>query len=304
MYALTLALAMSNKFNVFTFNVLHPRDVFYLDAENPMSRFEERKVQIMRAYKGDFKSITRLQVYSGIDDPGQCEEGKLNLFSAYWQNQLLEDLTEGSVLVVDNLLTLAEEASNHQNKFKELIDFCRKLGEKKISTILIHHLGKSGQAIGTKAVEAICQNVIEIKDCSEPQKKPGANMIVTFSKCKTYPALKGQPFKAHLPYDKDNPLYGRPWEYDPAEAKSQAEVEVKTTHRIPELSDLENQIIEILIKSPKPIKRAAIAKTIGCKNDKLKSPLKKLVESEHIKMHGFRQSAKYSAQDSFNCHFE
>ncbi|WP_321403490.1 AAA family ATPase [Maridesulfovibrio sp.] len=296
LFTQTLALAMSYEFNVFNFEVQSARDVCYLDAENSRGRIEERSQQILSAYGVTQNTKPKIHIYSGVDNQSENgEEGQLSLFSEYWQNRLLEELPEGAVLVVDNLLTLAEEASNHQKKFKELIDFCRKLSDKEVSVILVHHLGKSGQAIGTKATEALCQNIIEIKDYGKNQQGPGANMTVTFEKCKTYPALKGQSFHAHLPYDSKNPLNGKQWIYVPAEAESPTEVE--TTDTMPELSDLETRIIEILKQSPVHLKRAAIAYKIGCKSDQLKKPLKKLLESKFITKHGeSKQGTKYSAE--------
>ncbi|MBI9109978.1 AAA family ATPase [Maridesulfovibrio ferrireducens] len=297
LYALTLGLAMSYKFNLFEFEVNCARNVYYLDAENPVSRISERKQQILSAYGFKDDASKCFQFYSGIDTHKQSNESPLNLFDPTWQEYLCALLPENSVLVVDNLLTLAKEASNHQSKFEELIKYFRTLGNKKISVILVHHFGKNGLPFGTTATEALCQNIIEIKKCTVGQHGPGANMTVTFAKCKTYPDLTGSSFQAYLPYNKNAPLESQAWVYNAVDGSAQEAPFAMNIN--PELNDLENKIIMELEQSGAPLKRSKIAKRIGCKSDKIKTNLTKLLDLSLIKKHGDSdQATKYSAMST------
>ncbi|WP_163296286.1 AAA family ATPase [Desulfovibrio sp. JC022] len=295
LYALSLAVAINNGISMFDFNVNKQRAIYYMDAENSAQRLEERMLQILNAYNVKTPN-DEFHTFSGVDDQNNHEHGDMDLLNKEWQSTLLSILPHGCVLIVDNLLTLAKRASTHQNSFEELVQFFRELGRRDISTILIHHNGKSGKELGTSAAKSLCHNVITMHKRNQKSLSPGTNMEVTFAKCKSYPELTDQSFYAHLPYDTNNPLNGKPWVYNSAENGPQAEAKNDASKMPPGLSELEQSIIMVLKQSDVPLKRAAIAKEIDCKSDKLKNPLKRLAESKLIEEHGETpQGRKYSA---------
>ncbi len=136
--------------------------VLILDAETPRNRIHERFTVFQKAFPNmntENIIIRALDSIDGllIDTP----EGQDNI------RKVLKD-SKPCIVIFDNFSTLTSKGGNSANHAQNYIKFARKLGEKGIASILVHHTGKEtdksgGNVLGSCQFINLFQCIISIK---------------------------------------------------------------------------------------------------------------------------------------------
>jgi len=88
------------------------------------------------------------------------------------------------LVILDNLscLNRTNRSENEAESWAPVQEFCLRLRQKGIATIVVHHQGKNGQQRGTSKKEDICDLVIGLKQPSDYSPKEGCRFELHFEK--------------------------------------------------------------------------------------------------------------------------
>lgn len=213
LFARTLAVGMATGTDAFGMEASGSRDVYILNAEQDASKSEvhtQRAMSALGVKQIPGKLFDRPEL-SMSDREGL---GRVDIFDAKWQDEIVEDIAAGGVLIVDNLLATSDKGLAHHSAAQSIKNFSRKLQKKQAALIVVHHTGKDGSAMGSKALESLAQNFILMHRADTREGfEGGVNALVTFQKIKSYPPYTQKKFRAHLELSY-TPEDGTPWLFE------------------------------------------------------------------------------------------
>ncbi len=153
----------------------------YLDGEMPLKMLQERAEE-MDIGGPETKAPAKLISREFALELGLPAENLLNLA---WREQLTEILVSGGykVFIVDNLSSLTPGLDeNPKEKFDPINQWFLDLRFRGISTIPLHHAGKSGTQRGNSGREDNIDNSIVLKRPGDYEVTDGCRFICTFEK--------------------------------------------------------------------------------------------------------------------------
>lgn len=180
----------------FVWRVAKPRKVIYIDGEMHAAQLQQRVNQIFSIYHrtpepGYLRLITR--------DLQKNARPKIN--TAEGRRQIESHLQPGCVNVLDNLSALAPSGDEAEtDEWAEIEDWLINLSWQGVSTIFVHHAGKSGQQRGTSKREDLLDFVLELRRPSNHSVEEGLRVEAHLTKVRgQIPDAKwGAPFEIVL----------------------------------------------------------------------------------------------------------
>lgn len=182
--------------DAFVWRVARARRVVYIDGEMHAAQLQQRVDQIYKIYgrrpeAGYLRLITR--------DLQKNARPKIN--TAEGRRQIESHLQPGCVLILDNLSALAPSGDEAEtDEWAEIEDWLINLSWMGVSTIFIHHAGKSGQQRGTSKREDLLDFVLELRRPSNHSVEEGLRVEAHLTKVRgQIPDAKwGAPFEIVL----------------------------------------------------------------------------------------------------------
>ena len=163
---LSVGICLSNGIDIFPYwpNPSGPRKVLYILGEMNRDEIEDRVADIQRAYNID--SDNGYFEAHRINDKDISEPSGQARVEKYIRN--LDKRGEGktSVLIIDNLNTLAENAS-FKAGWDKLFAWIEKIKKSGITVILIHHTNKQGKYLGTSNIKNKADFMIHASETNE-----------------------------------------------------------------------------------------------------------------------------------------
>jgi len=192
--SLSLAYAVAAGGTVLNGRATEPRRVLYIDGEMPLATLQERLAAVALGVGKSPPSDDYLQFL-----PADYYRDGLPDLASPEGRELVEKLSEGMALVVfDNLSSLARYKENEADGWQPLQDLVLSLRRRGITTLLVHHAGKSGQQRGTSRREDILDTVIALRRPEEYHATEGARFHWHFEKARGFMGDAAAPFEASL----------------------------------------------------------------------------------------------------------
>ena len=215
LFARTLAVGMATGTSAFGMKASGGRDVYILSAEQDVIKSDALIKRAMCALGlGVEQTPGNLFDRPELSMQDRKDRGRIDIFDVQWQNRIAEWVATGSVLIVDNLLATSDKGLSQASAAQSITKFAQRLQVKRVALIVIHHTGKDGSAMGSKALESLAQNFILMHKADTREGfDGGVNARVTFQKIKSYPLYTGKKFRAHLKLS-STPEDGTPWVFE------------------------------------------------------------------------------------------
>jgi hypothetical protein len=159
---------------------VEPVPCLYLDAEMPAGMLQERaeEMGIGRATKAPARLIS-MNYALDLGLP------RRNLIDPEWRGQLSEILISGGykLFFVDNISSLTPEIEENAKQAWDVINqWALELRFRGVSTVLLHHAGKSGAQRGTSGREDNVDTSILLKRPADFQVTDGCRFVCVFEK--------------------------------------------------------------------------------------------------------------------------
>ncbi|NJR42410.1 MAG: AAA family ATPase, partial [Akkermansiaceae bacterium] len=157
------------------------RRVVYFDAEMNLPDVQER-ARLIGISSENFDWLQNERVFDLI-------QRGINIADVEDQNAISEILSSGDVFIIDNLSTAASGMAENDNDAFDLIkDWLLKLRGRKITVIIVHHAGRSGEMRGASRREDMAHWIISLKDDSKDGESKA--WVTTFKKCRNCQAIE------------------------------------------------------------------------------------------------------------------
>lgn len=196
--ALSIALAVSTGGRIFGWKAPQPRRVLYIDGEMPARGMQER----LRALIKGWNSIETSPDFLHIITPDLQPMAMPDLATAAGQAAVEPFLQGVSLLIMDNLSTLCRTGKENESwSWLPVQGWLLDLRRRGLSTLLIHHAGKSGDQRGTSAKEDIMDTVISLKRPNDYAMEQGARFEVHLTKARGIVGEEAKSFEATLHSD-------------------------------------------------------------------------------------------------------
>jgi hypothetical protein len=199
-FARTLAVAIADNKGAFGIEASGHRDVYILNAEQDHQKTNAYTKRAMSAL-GIIEIPKRLFDRPDLSMSNPDGLGPLNILDLKWQEAIFATISFGSVLFIDNILSTSHKGLNHPNVAQQIRHFAKRLQEKHVSLVIIHHTGKDSEPMGSAALESLCQNFILMHPVeTRVGFEGGVNAQITFRKIKGHPLYKGKVIRTYLKY--------------------------------------------------------------------------------------------------------
>jgi hypothetical protein len=160
---------------------VEPVPCLYLDAEMPAGMLQERAEEMGIGGPGT-KAPARLISMNYALDLGLPRK---NLLDAEWRGQLSQILIAGGykLFFVDNIASLTPEIEENAKQAWDVINqWALELRFRGVSTVLLHHAGKSGAQRGTSGREDNVDTSILLKRPADYEVTDGCRFVCSFEK--------------------------------------------------------------------------------------------------------------------------
>jgi hypothetical protein len=160
---------------------VEPVPCLYLDAEMPAGMLQERAEE-MGIGGPETKAPARLISMNYALDLGLPRK---NLLDAEWRGQLSQILIAGGykLFFVDNIASLTPEIEENAKQAWDVINqWALELRFRGVSTVLLHHAGKSGTQRGTSGREDNVDTSILLKRPADYEVTDGCRFVCSFEK--------------------------------------------------------------------------------------------------------------------------
>lgn len=154
-----------------------PRPVFYFDAEMNLPDVQDRARKI---------GITSAQFHFLSNEHLYLKQGtSVNIADPAHQAALSDMMPDGALLVIDNLSTGQKGMRENENDdFDKLKDWLLALRRRRITVLIVHHAGRSGDNMrGGSRREDPAHWIISLKDDSDDGTAT-KRFITSFTKCR------------------------------------------------------------------------------------------------------------------------
>jgi KaiC/GvpD/RAD55 family RecA-like ATPase len=193
--ALTAALVRGTDF--WNWKTEQPVGVLYIDGEMSLKELRERLTALMNTPpNAPLEFLTSELVYQ------RCEGRDLILTSDAMQREvdkILDAHPDIKVLILDNISCLFSGINEDSKQDWEPINkWLIRLRHRGLTTVLVHHAGKSGQQRGTSGREDSLDTVIQLSLPAGYDPRDGCHFELNFTKCRSVQGDAVAPLDAHL----------------------------------------------------------------------------------------------------------
>ncbi len=209
--ALSVAYAVASGGSFLRWTAPKAVPVMYLDGEMAAGDLQDRLSRIVS--KAPNRSPADLRVVAA----DLSEDGLPCLATEAGQRAVINALGDTKLVVVDNIATLVRVSkSNEAESWAPVQNFALRLRRRGVSTLFIHHSGKSGDQRGTSAKEDVMDSVVRLTRPDDYDPAEGARFTVEYTKARGFYGEDATSFEARL-----NAATGE-WETsDPAPGKEE-----------------------------------------------------------------------------------
>lgn len=183
----------------FVWPIEKARPVVYVEGEMNGSQLQERlRHLVMTIHEGRVWDPGFLKLCA-IGLPNQTLRPKIN--TAEGRAQIESLLIEGAVLMLDNLTALSPSSDEKETEdWAEIQEWLIELSWRGVSTIFVHHAGKSGEQRGTSKREDLLDFVLALKTPSDYSREEGlrAEVHITKMRGRAMSLKHSQPFEVKL----------------------------------------------------------------------------------------------------------
>jgi len=152
------------------------RPVFYFDAEMNLPDVQDR-AQKIGITSENFHWLSNEQLYMD-------QAISVNIANTEHQAALSAMLPDGAFFIIDNLSTSQNGMRENDNDdFDKIKDWLLSLRRRKITVLIVHHAGRSGEMRGSSRREDPAHWILSLRDASEDGAK-AKQFITTFTKCR------------------------------------------------------------------------------------------------------------------------
>lgn len=181
----------------FMWRIPMARPVVYVDGEMHAAQLQQRLRQVMRIHDGRVPAAGMLRWITR--DLQKAVRPKINTREG--RSQIEHHLREGAVLILDNLSALAPSGDEAEtDEWAEIEDWLIDLSWQGVSTIFVHHSGKSGEQRGTSKREDLLDFVLNLRVPSDYSVEEGLRVEAHLTKVRGQIPEKqwGAPFEISL----------------------------------------------------------------------------------------------------------
>lgn len=198
--ALTMAYAVACGGEALGWKAERPAKTLYVDGEMPLVTLQERLAALALGMGKEPPAEEYLQFLPA----DHYRDGLPDLGSPEGQ-RLIEDLTDGvSLVVFDNLSSLARGKENEADSWQPIQDLVLRLRRRGTTSLLVHHAGKSGAQRGTSRREDVLDTVIALRRPENYDAQEGSRFEVHYEKARGFHGDAARPFEAALNISHNN----------------------------------------------------------------------------------------------------
>jgi len=195
-FNITLAASLCTGTAFFRWEAPPPTGVLYVDGELDLDELRNRMTALLPEQpKAPLTFLTSHYVYHKL-------ERDLVLTDAAVRQEItsiLDDNPELRVLILDNISCLFSGIDEDKKSHWEPIQaWLVRLRHRGITTLLVHHSGKSGQQRGTSGREDSLDTVIQLSKPAGYSQQEGCHFEITFTKCRSAKGEKLEPLDVKL----------------------------------------------------------------------------------------------------------
>jgi putative DNA primase/helicase len=125
-------------------------------------------------------------------------DGLPDLASPQGQDLLIRFASDTSLVILDNLSSLARVRENEADDWQPMQDLVLNLRRSGTTTLIVHHSGKGGQQRGTSRREDVLDTVISLRRPDGYDPTEGARFEVHYEKSRGFTGADAIPFEASL----------------------------------------------------------------------------------------------------------
>lgn len=191
--ALSIAYAVASGGSFLRWTAPKPAPVLYLDGEMAAGDLQHRLAQIVAKTPNPRPADLRVVAADLSEDGLPC------LATEAGQRAVIDALGETKLVVIDNIATLVRVSkSNEAESWAPVQNFALRLRRRGVSTLFIHHSGKSGDQRGTSAKEDIMDSVVRLTRPDDYDPGEGARFTVEYTKARGFYGEDATSFEAKL----------------------------------------------------------------------------------------------------------
>lgn len=170
-----------------------PYGVLYIDGEMPAVTVQERLSSIIES--SDKEPIMPFRIIT----PDLQDHAMPDLSTIGGQSAIEQHLENISLVIIDNLSTLCRQGrENESESWIPMQEWALNLRRRKISTLFVHHSGRSGQQRGTSKREDVLDTMVCLRRPGDYRQEDGARFEVHFEKSRGIYGDDVKPFEAKI----------------------------------------------------------------------------------------------------------
>ncbi len=183
-FQLALTASLASGTDLWSWKVEQPVGVLYIDGEMNIKELRDRLTAIMNVPPlAPLEFLTSEMVYQ------RCEGRDLILTSEAMRQEVIKILNthpDIKVLILDNISCLFSGLNEDSKQDWEPINaWLIRLRHRGLTTVLVHHAGKSGQQRGTSGREDSLDTVIQLSLPAGYNQREGCHFELHFTKCRS-----------------------------------------------------------------------------------------------------------------------
>jgi len=165
-----------------------PRRVLYVDGEMSLPDLQARARAIGIEAPG-FRWLHHEQLFNE-------QEQTLNIGAVACQQAISALLEKGDVLILDNLSALCRGvAENDNDAWEALLPWLLSLRRRKVTVIVVHHAGRSGEMRGASRREDAADWLLRLRDDTDDDDDREKAIISAFTKCRGCSPQEAMPLR-------------------------------------------------------------------------------------------------------------
>lgn len=220
-FNMSLVLSYISGIDMFIFKNNKPGNVLLVDSESGEDFIQEILVQLSKAY-GVEESVLAAFHYISLLDMPRDNDNRFDLLSEITQIWLQDYVEKNyiSLIVLDNLQSMFENASSSSKVLHLLTKFVELMQSINVAVLLIHHtldskkdkpqgltqlINRMRNWILLEGPATLGPELVKLDEDGDPFvakfiHEPGVLVRVVFKKSNSYPRLRGKKFLYHLPF--------------------------------------------------------------------------------------------------------
>lgn len=196
-FQLALTASLASGTDLWSWKIEQPVGVLYIDGEMKLRELRDRLTALMNSPPAaPLEFLTSELVYE------RCHGKDLILTSDAMRQEVIKILDaypEIKVLILDNISCLFSGINEDSKQDWEPINaWLIRLRHRGLTTVLVHHAGKSGQQRGTSGREDSLDTVIQLSLPAGYDAREGCHFELHFTKCRSVQGDAVAPLDVHL----------------------------------------------------------------------------------------------------------